>query len=294
MTKTEHLSVYDLVLTARGPVFVGSGKTCAKTDYLFDPEAGTVRMIDTQALFAWLIRNDLTDRYERFILSGGTDFARFLDDCGAGEEERSALCLYSVDAADALDGSLSLKELHTFMRDSRQRAYIPGGSVKGALRTAILADRMLGEKRGRWPDNKLKKNEQAKQMRTLEGEYLNTLPLKNKYGKIDNDPVNSILRGVSISDSEPIPDGDLILVGKYDADETGAVHKLNLCRECVRPGTKLRFKLTLPLPFLVELCRHRIYACAYLFKLVAAFFLNGGAFGLLGYSADAFADVVDI
>lgn len=83
-------------------------------------------------------------------------------------------------------------------------------------------------------------------MQTLEGLYLNTLSLKrDRSGNTVNDPVNSILRGLSVSDSEPIPDSELILVGKIDANEKGEYKKLPLCRECIRPGVRLRFQLTL-------------------------------------------------
>ena len=245
MTRIEHLSVCDLILTTRAPVFVGSGNKCAKTDYLFDPRTQTVSMIDPDALFAWLYRRKLADRYESFVLSGDTRLYAFLRDCRITNQELDELCLYRVNAADALDDNHSLKELHTFVRDSRHRAYVPGSSVKGALRTVLLAGLIAQEKKGAWPDAP-KGNRRARQMQELEGEYLNTLALKrDRNGSIVNDPVNSILRGLSVSDSAPISDEDLILVGKVDVNEKGEYKKLPLCRECVRPGVELRFRLTL-------------------------------------------------
>ena len=245
MTRTEHLTACDLILTTRSPLYIGSGNICTKTDYLFDPRTETVSMINAEELFAWLYRKRLADRYERFVLSGDTRLYKFLKDCGITDRELDELCLYRVNAADALDDSHSLKEIHTFMRDSRHQAYIPGSSVKGALRTVILAGLIAKEKKGTWPDS-TRKTENARQMQKLEGLYLDTLALKrDKYGNTVNDPVNSILRGLSISDSEPIPDTDLVLVGKIDVNEKGEFKKLPLCRECIRPGAKVRFKLTL-------------------------------------------------
>ena len=241
----DHLTVCDLILTTRSPLHIGSGNTCAKTDYLFDPRTETVSMINPDALLAWLYRGQLADRYERFVLSGDTRLFHFLKDCGITDRELDQLCLYRVNASDALDDSHSLKEIHTFIRDSRHQAYIPGSSVKGALRTVILSGLIAKEKKGRWPDA-TRKTESARQMQKLEGLYLDTLTLKkDKFGNVANDPVNSILRGLSISDSEPIPDENLILVGKNDVDEKGEYKKLPLCRECIRPGTELRFKMTM-------------------------------------------------
>ena len=245
MIKTGHLSVYDLVLKTRSPLYIGSGNACAKTDYLFDPRTATVSMIDPEALFSWLYKRRLADSYERFVLSGDTRLYDYLKRSGMTPQELNEVCRYRINAADALDDSHSLKELHTFIRDSRHRAYIPGSSIKGALRTVILSWLIANGKKGTWPDS-TRKNENARQMQKLEGQYLHTLNLKrDRSGSVVNDPVNSILRGLSISDSEPIADSDLILVGKIDVNEAGEYKKLPLCRECVRPGTEIKFKLTL-------------------------------------------------
>ena len=245
MIRTGHLSVHDLVLKTRSPLYIGSGNVCAKTDYLFDPRTATVSMIDPDALFAWLYKRRLVDRYERFVLSGDTRMYQFLRDCGITTQELDDICRYRVNAADALDDSHSLKELHTFIRDSQNRAFIPGSSIKGALRTVILTSLIAKEKKGIWPDSP-KKAENARQMQKLEGQYLHTLSLKrDRSGSVVNDPVNSVLRGLSISDSEPIADSNLILVGKIDANEVGEYKKLPLCRECIRPDTEVKFKLTL-------------------------------------------------
>ncbi|MBR2742259.1 MAG: type III-A CRISPR-associated RAMP protein Csm5 [Clostridia bacterium] len=246
MKSIDHLSVYDLVLTTRAPLYIGSGNERKKTEYLFDSNAKTVSMIDTEAFFEYLYKKQLADRYERFVLSGDTRLWQFFKNCGISEKEQDSLSLYKVSAADALDEVHSLKEIHTFMRDSRHRVYIPGSSVKGALRTVILTDMIFREKKGIWPDCHQNKDKRARQMQTLEGEYLNTVSLKpDKYSNTANDPVNSILRGISISDSEPISHKDMILVGKIDVNEKGSPKELPICRECIRPGTELKFRLTL-------------------------------------------------
>ena len=252
MTGSAHLTVWNLTLITRSPLYVGSGNVCAKTDYIFDPRSETLRMLDPEALFRWLYERRLADRYESFILSGDTRMFRFLKDCGITDRELDSLCMYRVSAADALDDSHSLKELHTFLRDSENRAYVPGSGVKGALRTVLLVSLIAREKKGVWPDDP-KKAGRARQMQTLEGRYLNTLPLKrDRDGKPVNDPVNSILRGISISDSEPVSDADMILVGKIDANKKGECRKLPLCRECIRPGTELCFKLSMDSSVLPE------------------------------------------
>ena len=58
--------------------------------------------------------------------------------------------------------------------------------------------------------------------------------------------------------------------------------------------TALRFKLTLTAAVLGKLLRHTVYGRTYRFKLVAAFFLYGDTFALLGYFSDTLTDVVYI
>lgn len=266
MTRTEHLSVYDLILTTRSPLHIGSGNVIAKTEYLFDPRTETVTLINTEALLNWLYRMRLADSYESFVLSGDTRLYRFLRDHNITNRDLKDLGLYSVNAADALDDSHSLKEIHTFIRDSNYRAYIPGSSIKGAFRTVILAGMMTKNKIGSWP-NDSSKSRNARQMQELEGQYLNILSLKkDRAGNRINDPVNSILRGLSISDSEPISDSNMILVGKIDVNEKGEYKKIPLCRECIRPDTTLRFKLTLDHSALPE-----EFTSESLIKLILAF-----------------------
>lgn len=79
-----------------------------------------------------------------------------------------------------------------------------------------------------------------------EREYLNTLRFaRDSKGKTRLDAVSSLLRGVLVSDSEPIPNNAMTLTGKRDAAFGGEVNAINLCREAVAPGTRIRFSLTL-------------------------------------------------
>ena len=241
-----HLEVFDLVLTVKAPVFIGSGKNYVKKEYLFlTPRSARVShdvvlLLDETKFFHLLLERKLEDKYTQFMLGAQTDLYRFLTtECCLSMNDIRAVSRYHICAADALDADHSLKEIHAFVRGADGRVYVPGSSVKGALRTAILTDMILsdtaphptlGDTRKGFP----------------EGNYLHTLALKkDRDGRAVNDAVNSILRGVSISDSLPVADSCMMLAGKTDALVNGEAHQINLCRECIRPGTVLHFKLTL-------------------------------------------------
>lgn len=246
MIHEDQFEVFDLTLTAKAPVFIGSGKSYAKKEYVFLSSRDTglpqdqVILLDETKFFHLLLERRLEDKYERFILGFQDNLYRFLtSECRMSLRDIRAVSRYSISPADALDTDHSLKDIHAFVRGADGRVYIPGSSVKGALRTAILTELILSEAMPHPALGDARKG-------FPEGEYLHTLALKkDKDGRTVNDAVNSIMRGISISDSLPVADSCMMLAGKTDASVNGETHPVPLCRECIRPGTVLHFKLTL-------------------------------------------------
>lgn len=245
MIREGHLETYDLTLTVRSPLFIGSGKSYPKKEYVYlQPEltrspTPKVMLLNENRFFSFLVERGLIDAYESFILGPQTDLFRFLSsECHLSLREMQALSRCVIDAADALDEKHSLKEIYAFVRNSGGRAYVPGSSVKGALRTVILTDMVLKEpEHHSLPDTS---------RGFPESKYLNTLKLKtDKFGSTEGNAVNDIMRGLYLSDSLPVDDSSMMLAGKIDADIYGRTHRINLCRECLKPGTLLHFKLTL-------------------------------------------------
>ena len=235
MRELSCLKEYDLTLTVRGPVFIGCGVKAGKRDYLYDPRGRTVRFVDQHKLFELLIRKNLADRYEAFMLGREGYLSEFLRrDCGLTQDEISSIVSYSVKVGDALDADHSLKEIHRFIRNAEGQAYVPGSSIKGAVRTALLAQMILQEEA------------HDLQEKLYEDRYFHTLACLKKNGVPDQrNAVNSIMRGIQISDSLPIPGGHMTLAGKIDVDKSGDTNQLNVCRECIAPGTQINAVLVL-------------------------------------------------
>ena len=63
--------------------------------------------------------------------------------------------------------------------------------------------------------------------------------------KRPRDAVNSIMKSISISDSEPLSSDSMILCKKIDLLDDGKTNEINVLRECVRPGTTIKCKLTI-------------------------------------------------
>ena len=238
MTAHVHLQVFDLTLTTMAPLFVGDGGVILKKSYLYDSRSGKASIFDEEKFFALLARKNLADPYERFMLGRMDNLYAFLTkDCHLREADWAPALRYTLDAGAALDAQHSLKEIHTFIRNGAGQAYLPGSSVKGALRTVLLQQMILKE--GRYGEFVPARG--ARFGDIPEGKYLHTLKLKSE----PDDMINSMMRGIQVSDSLPVADEEMILAMKQDAHVDGTVKTVPVCRESIRPGVRLHLKLTL-------------------------------------------------
>lgn len=244
MKQEGHLQVFDLILETKSPVFIGCGKRYMKKDYLFDPKSNTVSFLDESAMFTYLAEHDLADAYERYILgSMGRDLQDFLLNlCKIPPSQIRAWTRCRIYAGDALDDTHTLKEILRFVRNGSGQVYVPGSSVKGALRTVLLKSILLKNPPEN-PDKRLPFDRFA----SFEDAYFHTLSLKkDRQQAVDiGNPLNSLLRGVKVSDSLPIGDDHMCLTRKLDEFMDNTYNAINLCRECIKPGTTIRAAMTL-------------------------------------------------
>lgn len=241
MIAQDHLQVYTLTLTTQGPLYIGSGQKTPRKEYLYNYRKETVSFLNEQAFFDLLIERGLVEQFESFCMSTDNDLYRFLlKDCGLTWEQLTPAVRYQVSASDALDPSHALMDICRFMRDTQGWAYVPGSSIKGALRTALLYQRIAQER---------VQNRQLVTSGIPETRYLHTLHMNQRRPE---DAVNSLMRGIQISDSEPIPDQAMMLARKFDGFTGGGTKPLPVCRECVAPGRIIRFRLTLDQSILHE------------------------------------------
>ncbi|MFR8335041.1 MAG: type III-A CRISPR-associated RAMP protein Csm5 [Oscillospiraceae bacterium] len=133
-----------------------------------------------------------------------------------------------------------------FIRNAAGQVYLPGSSVKGAIRTALLLEKMQEELPEKDEDQRKRVLASRKREKEIpEGRYLNLLELRTRDGKVLDDAVNSIMRGLQISDSLPVPDSQMMLSKKVDVNQDGEAHTITCVRECIRPEVELHLKLTL-------------------------------------------------
>jgi CRISPR-associated protein Csm5 len=228
-----HLKTYEIILTTKSPLFIGSGKEYSKKEYYYYEKNKIVHIINNHTMFSMLISYNLVDEYERYMINRPDEYLHeFLKDCRFTKAHINAMTDYQINIGNAIFEDKSLSSIMQFIRNTKMQPYVPGSSLKGCLRTAILWQ-LISE------NNSIDKNQSAKD---IEAYYLNTLKYNIKKQK---DAVNSVMRGISISDSMPIDNKNMVLAKKDDVSKSGNINTINTIRESVAPETKIRFILTI-------------------------------------------------
>lgn len=238
METTGKLQTFDLKLKTLGPVFIGDGARTGKKEYLHDRQRGLASFFDGEKFFRLLLEKGLEDKYENFMYGSQGDLYAFLTrSCGLREEDWAPALRCSLKIGDDLDAARSANDIFSFVRDARGRAYIPGSSVKGALRTVLLQQMILKD----GGKKELEFSPRDREGRIPEERHLHRLKLRSNAA----DMVNSIMRGIQLSDSLPLEETELCIVSKWDWSTGDRMRRINLFRECIRPGVQLRLKLGL-------------------------------------------------
>jgi len=233
MKEYGHLKNYEIILTTKSPVFIGSGMEYSKKEYYYDRAHGKVHIINIPAMLSMLYEKKLIDAYENYILNSDYDLCQFFDMVKITESELNKITEYTANVGDALVQDKPLAGIKQFIRDKSGKPYIPGSSLKGCLRTAILWKMITENKKN------FHINQDAKM---IEKNYLNKLQLDTK--KWTN-AVNDIMRGIMISDSEAISSERIILTKKIDLSVHGKPKDIPIIREAIAPNTCVRLILTI-------------------------------------------------
>ena len=258
-----YLEQHCIKVRALSPVFLGVGESLTKKEYLFIPNSRRIQFIDLKKFSALLESKKQTSAYENFVLGRERDLYRWMVSRNFTQKEIRSVQSYCIDAGNTLDrqsetGSRT-KGIQLFIKDPEKRPYIPGSSLKGAIRTAILAS-MLTDKNN---DTRLeifqralekKRKNFKREANDLENEMLNTLKYYNRQGRVvsANDADTSVMKGIQISDGSPLNQNCLTLCEKIDIDTKGNEKRPNIFRECIRPGTVSEHLLTLNTQILAE------------------------------------------
>ena len=288
---TPYLKRYRMKITAIGPIHVGVGKKLKKIEYIYDKQNNRVYVLDATKTYSYLEQEGKLGRFQEYILSpekgyknedNSKDIFSFLLKENISKETWEKWKRYDYGITEREDTSLN--EIHSFVKDANGNPYIPGSSIKGMIRTALLAY-LVGNK----VEGSNKKGMFS--YRDREEEKIQSIRKKVKQGRIDvgkkglrneardletivfhqlelkdgnrleyqKNAVCSILRGLLVRDSQPLSLMDLDLAQKVDLfsentrrrdsrvsrDGQEKTNAISTFKEVLRPGTEIYFDLIL-------------------------------------------------
>ena len=241
------LKTYKITLIAKGPVFVGNGKSYTKKEYfIFNNK---VNILDMNKFYGFLYKMKKAPEFEKFMLEGRQNLYQWLNDKNL-TKDATKFVRYALNVG-RLDDIRNV-QIMPCVKDAYGNPYIPGSSLKGALRT-ILATASIADNEN--IKSKIRSElESGLYEKTSRTRYLSNASkvaetkifrtLKRKENKPD-DAVNDIMQGFIVGDSEPLSINALTLSQKFDLRVDGKKNKLNILRESLKPETKIVFPLTI-------------------------------------------------
>lgn len=244
---------YRVTLTTIGPVHIGAGNTYSKKDYFTDGKH--VAVLDVKKFISKLSPGQVGE-YCTFLKTGEEGLSDFLKKHKLENVAQTSM-LYKNEMRLPRAGF----EVHECLKDSENKPYIPGSSLKGMLRTAILETLIL-QHRDDYAEllnrQDMRSRDKRRQTHAAEGVERHAF----RKGSQSPDATSDIMRYISVSDSEPVDAGNLVFVQKYDkfAKSDRAEHKnrghargplgnvaegnrLNIYRESIKPGVDIVFIL---------------------------------------------------
>lgn len=248
MKNLGHLKSYKMNLTTVTPIYIGGGEdSCLNSlQYYFNPSTGTLNIVDESKFSKFLVKNNLLDDFMQFILNKkNPKLFKWLE---MNKLENVNIDIYSKSQLLKTAGIKNLNDIRLFMRNFDNQAYIPGSTIKGAIRTALLAS-IINHKKTYFTDKYWKDIENA----LYRGEK-NTL--SRICNQIENDvfsmkkftssQADSIFRGLQVSDTNGLSDSNLYFAQKVDlTPKKQKISSIPLWREYLKPESKFTFVITI-------------------------------------------------
>lgn len=279
------------------PIHIGDGKKYTKMDYVYDRQLKKVGILSQQNFFRFLTKENLYNGYQDKIRnaeydnSGNVIFENYPWLTAVGHKnilERHPELFISI--LDVPEHMRNLNVIDREIRDVFGNPYIPGSSLKGMLRNAVMADLILKAKRDPktssrmvqiWQnlDQEIKTNRQSK-ARNFAASEISALEatlfreIFDQEGKALSRQLADPFRGILVGDSEPFRPDSTMLCAKEDLMVKAGQpdkSKISLQRESLRPGLETTFRVTLDVAHLKAAGIGQICDAATLFDCVKTY-----------------------
>ena len=219
------------------PIHTGSGDKYTSREFIY--EDGYFYFPDMGKFYNRMVEKGYDQKFERFLQerkasASNNRLISFLEDNRISDRDFGGYRIKETGfetEKNNIDSQLgTINEVAKFMRDPYGNPYIPGSSLKGAIRTILMNTNPA------WNNKKV-----VDTRRKNPKENKNMIPWVPKKGK----EFNNIFNAIRVSDSKPFNNDRLILVQKWDYSAKSLTPKpLPLYREAIAPSTKINFTIT--------------------------------------------------
>lgn len=230
--KTEYRT-FQVTLLAMAPIHIGNGEKYTSREFIY--EKGYFYFPDMGKFYNRMVEKGFDQKFERFLQerkasASNNRLISFLEDNRISDRDFGGYRIKETGfeiEKNNIDSKLgTINEVSKFMRDAFGNPYIPGSSLKGAIRTILM------NTNPDWNNKNVVKDKK---------ENKSLIPWGAKKGQEFNDLFNAI----RVSDSKPFRNDCLILVQKWDCSaRSPTVKPLPLYREAIAPLTKVEFTIT--------------------------------------------------
>lgn len=250
----DFLKRYQITLKTLTPVYIGSGEEFSKKEFVFYKKSKEALIPDLQSLFSDIRKRNLTDKFAKYMTEGKEPLLAWLVSMGYSNVDIEKLCSYKLDCSDALEQVNRPLGIQCFVKDPYGFPYIPGSSLKGALRNVLLAEDMIHH-----PEKYQRLKQKVQQTSPIRNGRPDRRYLQREgadaeqicFRKSDSDErnannaLNDNLKGLRISDSRPLAKEDLILCQKVDVGVAKNTNSINVLRESLKPGIQAEFEMVI-------------------------------------------------
>lgn len=256
---SSYLKSIHLTFRTVSPVYIGSGRSVHKREYLFNTRTGVIQFIDVDEMYKGMRKLHKENDFEQYLLgkTRDRDLYSFLKNRDIRPSVYEQWIRQTCTVGDRSLNAHSIKEVQEFCKDPQGFPYIPGSSIKGMLRTVLETawylehqDQASDELKHIWEapresrNKYLKRNDQSLSKRAFHRDLFPDDAGRSVTGEIKND----FLRGLVVGDSGPISLEDLCVCEKIDLNVNGVEkreNKVPLLRECIKPKVDFTVPITI-------------------------------------------------
>ncbi len=240
-------------LTTYSPTFIGSGDTYKKDRYIYNMQDKTVSFLREEKWISFLHTAGIMDDFADALLRGGRRFDLFgyLKNQPTLQRRYGNIwdVLRAMKQAGVIDREVDYfsvgkdkgpNDIAGYIRDAEGNPYIPGSSLKGAFRTAILShaiQKNLSCYGSYWKDMERAAGNK-REMERIMGQLEKSIAIPPR-----EDMVKSYFRGLTVSDAV-LEKGKMCVAAKADLSAGhDDPHQVSLYRECLDIDAELTFTI---------------------------------------------------